>query len=233
MLRRSTVGVIASAVFLVATQGMTHAEAAPLQTARSQDGLFASATISDALFPDGSTRALSVSLVIPRGAVTGTEALASLDVTRAWAVFGEFIVSDPATNNTTSGDAVCSLAANPTRFSEGSLGPRGDSWDGTSVDVSCGDDSGYDFYRVRWNPRTRLITNQVTTNWGGSQLTNWSAANARGTLEMVPTADQQSVVSICGFRSGSADQDAGFDCFDGWGRVVPSVDGMTVHAAAV
>lgn len=226
MLRRSTAGIIATAVLVIATQGFAGAEAAPMQTARSHDGLFAN-VVQDALFPDGSTRWLSVSLVIPRGAVTGTEPLVSLDVARTWALFEEL---------TASGDVVCSRAVNPSRVSEGSLSPLGDSWDGTSVDVTCEDDSGYDFYRVRWKPVPDwpLITNQVTTNWRGNQVTTWSAANAKGTVEMVPTANQQSIVSICGFRPGSADRDAGFDCFDeGRGQVVPSVDGMTVHAAAV
>lgn len=232
MMRRLAVYTVALVLFVV---GATGVDAAPAQTARSDDGVLATATVHDAVFPDGTTRWLSVTLAIPRGGVHSTEPISSVDMGRPWALFTETVVSDPARNNSTSGSVVCNQVTNPGRYDAGSLNARGNAWDGTTVDVRCEDGSGYAFYRVQWKPARDwpLVTNQVTTAWMGNQVTKWSAANAQGSIEMWPTAQQQSVVSICGVRSSPADDGPDSRCFEGAGQVIPSTNGMTVHAAAV
>lgn len=175
---------------------------------------------------------LSVTLAVPQGATTATPATGSVDLARPWVVVTETISTDPASGHTRNGREVCSSVSNPDGWSAGSLAPDGVTWVDASVDVGCDDGNGYLFYRLHWEPGPFwLVTNQVTTTVMGGQVTTWSTDTVQGTVELHPRANQQAVVSVCGYREAT-----GFDCFDrrrGHGAVIPSTDGMVAQAVSV
>lgn len=225
-----------AAVLLPAIWAASSSVAAPVQVASSDDGVFAQGYVPDAAFDDGSTRAISVTLAVPRGAVRGTSVVGPVDFARPWAVVSETIVSDPASDHATNGTEVCNEVSNPERWDAGSPGRNGEAWIGTSVDVRCGDGSEYLFYRVHWDPGPYwIVTNPVLTLWMGGQATSWSSHDMRGTVELWPTANQQTKFTVCGHRT-ETDLPRDVDCFgkqSGQGVVVPSTSGMVVQAVAV
>lgn len=204
----------------------TPAPAEVAQIVTSDAAVFAQGTIGNLTYPDGSTRLLSVVLAIPQGKVTASPAVRGVDLGRPWATVSETIVSDPAAGHAGDGTQVCSTASNPQRFEPGAL--TGDSWVGTSVDVTCDDGAGYQFYRILWDKGPYwLVSNQVTAASMGSQLTSWSSSSLRGTVELWPQANQQAKVTVCGYRPGTTHP----NCFGpGEGLVIPSTNRMVVQA---
>lgn len=199
------------------------ASGVPAQVVRADDALVAHASTSDIPFADGTERVLSVSLVVPKGATTGTAPTGLVDLARPWAVVTETSLS--------TGRDVCSSVANPEDWNEGSLAADSITWVGAWVDVRCDDGNGYLFYRVHWEPGPYwLVTNPVVTTLMGGQVSLWSAGGMRGSVQLRPKANSPAVVTVCGHRA-----DDGVDCFahrSGYGAVIVSSDGMEAQAIA-
>lgn len=193
------------------------------QVVRADDGIMATGTVTRAAYPDGTERELSVMLVVPRGVTTATGG--DVDLSRAWALVKETVVSDPS-GRMSAGATVCSTLANPQRWGGGARTPAGDKWTGTTFEFECEGGTPYDSYRVRWESAQSwvLVTNPVTTAWMSSHVMRWSSSTAEGTIAGRPTANQQSTVTVCGVHEGRP------DCFTGAGQVVPSFDSMVITA---
>jgi hypothetical protein len=204
--------------------------AATAQGATSPGGLIAEGYVPDARFPDGSTRWLSVTLVVPAGPVVSSGPTDSVDLAKPWAVLTETSVE--------SGARVCGRVENPTTFNPGGLRQAGDgeAWHGTSVDVRCDDGAGYQFYRVRWDPGMHwLVRNPFTTQWSEGHVSWWSAPPLRGSVQAWPAANQQAGFVVCGYRSATV-QPSEADCFgqrSGYGAVIPETTRITSDAVAV
>lgn len=196
------------------------------QTAHSNDGLLAHGYV-DLPFPDGTTRRIDVTLVVPRGNPTSTPATGMIDLRRPWTVVSQWITDDPPSQARHDGTRSCESLFNPSTIREGSRSPDGRAWVGTSVDVVCDDGAGFDFYRVTWSPGPFwLVTNEVATAVMGGTLTTWATERASGVVTGRPLANQQAVVTVCGHRLRHV------ECFggaSGWGTVIPSVDKMTTY----
>lgn len=221
---RSRAVTAVAAVGLLASAPTT-AHASMEQVVRADDGLMATGTVSRAAYPDGTEREISVMLVVPRGVTTATGG--DVDLSKAWTLIRETVVSDPS-GRVRPGTTVCSTLANPTRWHGGARTPAGDKWTGSTFDFDCEGGTPYDSYRVQWEPAQSwvLVTNPVTAAWMSSHLVRWSSSNAQGSVAGRPTANQQSTVTVCGARQARA------DCFTGAGQVVPSFDSMVISATS-
>lgn len=189
------------------------------QLVHADQALYAEATV-EVPFPDGSVRLFQVTFTAPQGTVTGTDGMDGLDLRQPFAAVTQ--------TNRTTWTQVCSQASNPATWTAGAVPAGDDGWTGTSVDVTCDDGSGFAFYRIGWESGSyTLITNQVTAAYAGGLVAPWSADTAQGSIELRPTANQQSVVRVCGHRA-----DGTVDCFGdatGFGAVMPEADALVVH----
>ena len=198
---------------------MAHARAASqVQVASSADGVFAQASVG---FTPGSARSFLVTFVVPKGPVSGTPATGSVDLSRPWVAIKGYGADSTL---------ACSQVANPAHFSPGGSTPGANAsvWAGTYVDVACADGSGYQYYRVRWDPMPlwATVTNPLVTTWMQGQITQWDAGTLRGAVELWPNANQVATVTVCGYGSGSV------RCFGGGtGNVIPSTSGLLTTAA--
>lgn len=199
------------------------ASAGGQQVVRATDGLTAGGSVR-ARFPDGTERYISVVYVAPRGVLTSTGSAGDVDIARPFVVIEETITADPANGNRAVGTVTCSQVSNPEVWSTGSLTAKGDQWAGAFVEVRC-PNSPYDRYRVRWDPDWVLVTGAAPVLWMTTPVGRWSTSTARGTIGMVPKADQASKMTLCGVQHNrsecTTDEAAG---------VVPSIDGMVVTA---
>lgn len=224
---RSGATAVRLALLVAATMialGPTAAHGSMEQVVRADDGIVAAGTVTQAAYPDGTEREVWMMLVVPRGVTLSTGG-GDVDLSRAWALVRETIVSDPS-GRLTPGTTVCSTLANPQRWGGGAHTPAGDRWTGTTFEFACEGGTPYDAYRVRWEPAQSwvLVANPVTAAWMGGHVIRWSSSSAQGTVAARATANQQSKVTLCGVRAGRS------ECFTGAGQVVPSVDGMVITA---
>lgn len=199
------------------------ASAGGQQAVRAADGLTAGGSVR-ARFPDGTERYISVVYVAPRGVVASTGSAGDVDIARPFVVIEETITADPANGNRTMGTVTCSQVSNPAVWSAGSLTAKGDQWAGAFVEVRC-PNSPYDTYRIRWDPDWYLVTGLVPVAWMTGPVGQWSTMTARGTIQLVPKADQASTMTLCAMRRGRSDCTT-----DEAATVVPSTDGMVVTA---